>query len=184
MLLDGQTILPAANTMKRFERLMDQPYRNIIILDSHISRVETMIKMGRKNNKRIFLHADLIQGLKNDLPATEFICQNLRPYGVISTRSNVLELAGKRGLKTVQRVFLLDSRSLEIGYRLLEQVKPDMVELLPGVIPGMIREIVSSTGLPVIAGGLIRSRQNVREALDAGAVAISTSNSDLWSIGV
>ncbi|MFT8318722.1 MAG: glycerol-3-phosphate responsive antiterminator [Sporolactobacillus sp.] len=183
MLLEGQMIVPAANTMKNFEKLMNRPYRYIIILDSHISIVETMIRMGKKNNKRIILHADLIQGLKNDLPATEFICQNLRPYGVISTRSNVLEIAGKRGLKTVQRIFLLDSRSLETGYRVLEQVKPDMVELLPGVIPGMIREVVSKTGLPVIAGGLIRTRQNIREALDAGAAAISTSKPDLWEMG-
>ncbi|CAM3149962.1 glycerol-3-phosphate responsive antiterminator [Sporolactobacillus spathodeae] len=181
MLLDGQCVVPAVNNMRSFEKLLQQPFRNLIILDSHLSQIGTMVKMGKEKGKKIFLHADLIQGLKSDLPAAEFICQNLRPYGLISTRSSVLDVAKKRGLKTVQRIFLLDSRSLETGYRLLEQVQPDMVEILPGVIPEMIRQVVNDVRVPVIAGGLIHSEHGVCAALEAGATAISTSNTSLWT---
>ncbi|MCL1630683.1 glycerol-3-phosphate responsive antiterminator [Sporolactobacillus sp. CPB3-1] len=180
MVLEKQKIVPAANNMKNFERLLQQPFKYLIILDSHLSVIKTMVEMGKQANKRIFIHADLIQGLKTDLAGAEFICQQIRPYGVISTRSTVLEVGKKRGLATVQRMFLLDSRSLETGYHLFEQVRPDMVELLPGIIPDLIREVSKKLPVPVIAGGLIRETDDVKTALDSGAAAVSTSKEQLW----
>lgn len=181
MLMDGQKIIPAVNNMKSFEKLLEQPFQNLIILDSHISLIATMVQMGKQRHKHVFVHTDLIQGLKNDLPAADFICQNIRPYGIISTRGNMLEVGKKRGLVTVQRMFLLDSRSMETGYRLLNQAKPDMVELLPGLIPALIKEVISQAHVPVIAGGLIRTEHDARAALNAGASAISSSNMELWN---
>ncbi|MCO7124918.1 glycerol-3-phosphate responsive antiterminator [Sporolactobacillus shoreicorticis] len=179
--LDGQKIVPAANTMKNFERLLNLPFHQIIILDSHLSLISTMVRMGKQANKHLFIHADLIQGLKNDSAAAEFVCQQIRPYGIISTRSTMLEMGKKRGLITVQRMFLLDSRSMETGYRLFEHVKPDMVELLPGIIPDLIREVIEKIRVPVIAGGLIRTVQEAKNALKSGAAAVSTSKTELWN---
>ncbi|MCQ2008729.1 MAG: glycerol-3-phosphate responsive antiterminator [Sporolactobacillus sp.] len=180
MALEGQLVVPAANNMKSFEKLLSLPFRQIIVLDSHISLISTMVRMGKQANKQLFVHADLIQGLKNDLAAAEFVCQQIRPYGIISTRSNMLEMGKKRGLITIQRMFLLDSRSMETGYRLFEHVKPDMVELLPGIIPELIHEVIQKVHVPVIAGGLIRTAQDAQRAFKAGAAAISTSRSELW----
>lgn len=162
--------------------MLTYPFQTVIILDSHLSFVEAMVKMAKHSGKNVFLHADLIQGLKSDLAAAEFICQNLRPKGVISTRGNVLEIAKKRGLKTVQRIFMLDSRSLDTGCRLFEQIHPDVVELLPGIIPSMIEKLKTQLGVPVIAGGLIHTEDEVRQALAAGASAISTSDRKLWQL--
>jgi glycerol uptake operon antiterminator len=180
MILDGQKVIPAANNMKSFERLLSEPCHNLILLDSRLSLISTMVRMGKQNHKQIFVHADLIQGLKNDLAAAEFVCQSIRPYGIISTRGNMLEIGKKRGLVTVQRMFLLDSRSMETGYRLFDQVQPDMVELLPGIIPELIQEISGKVHVPVIAGGLIRTTRDMKKALNAGAAAISTSRTELW----
>ena len=33
---------------------------------------------------------------------------------------------------------------------------------------------------PVIAGGLISDKEDVIEALDAGAISVSTTNQDVW----
>ncbi|BBN99495.1 MULTISPECIES: glycerol-3-phosphate responsive antiterminator [Sporolactobacillus] len=181
-MLDGQKVVPAANSMKNFEALLRSPFTHLIILDSHLSLIGTMVRMGKQAKKKVFIHADLIQGLKNDQAAAEFICQTIRPYGLISTRGTTLEMGKKRGLVTIQRLFLLDSRSLEVGCRLHEQIKPDMVELLPGVVPELIQEVIGRLGSPVIAGGMIRTRQDAEAALSAGASAISTSRKELWDV--
>lgn len=180
-MFDNQRVLPAVNNMKDFERLLDSPGRCIIVLDSHISQIGSMVQMAKKRKKHLFLHADLIQGLKNDVYAAEYICQNIRPRGIISTRSTMLEVAKRRGFITVQRIFLLDSRSVETGYRLMQQLHPDMIEVLPGLIPEMIKQIRNKFGVPVIAGGLIRTENDVRHALGAGASAISTTDKTLWT---
>jgi Glycerol-3-phosphate responsive antiterminator (mRNA-binding) len=182
VLFANKSIVPAVNNMKDFEKSLEGPYDTIVILDSHIAHVGNMVRMAKSNQKHVFLHADLIHGLKNDLYAAEFICQNIRPDGLISTHSDMLNIAKKRGLATVLRFFLLDSRSIETSYHQLAQVKPDMVEVLPGLIDDMIREIGDRTGIPVVAGGLIRTEQEIRNAFAAGAVAVSTSDRKLWNV--
>jgi glycerol uptake operon antiterminator len=126
------------------------------------------------------LYVDLVQGLQNDEYAVEFLQQMVKPAGLISTRMPVVSKAKKKSMLAVQRIFLLDMHALKTGYRLLETNQPDFVEVLPGVMPHMIREIVQRTQVPVLAGGLIRTLDDVKQALSAGAVAVTTSNEQLW----
>ena len=56
------------------------------------------------------------------------------------------------------------------------------MEILPGIIPTIIREITEKTDIPLIAGGLIRSKQDVIQALQAGAIAVSTSCQEVWKM--
>jgi glycerol uptake operon antiterminator len=183
MLFQNGSVLPAVNNVKNFEKLLNEPVSCIIILDSHLTQIGAMVRMARRHRKHVILHADLIKGLKNDEYAAEYICQSIRPHGVISTRRSVLEIAGKRGIMTILRIFLLDSRSIETSCGLLDKIHPDLIEVLPGVLPDWIAEIHRKTRLPVIAGGLIRTEREVKNAFHAGAAAVSTSNRALWKIG-
>jgi glycerol uptake operon antiterminator len=76
----------------------------------------------------------------------------------------------------------LDSTALKKSYELMKKVKPDYIELLPGIVPTLIQEVKAETGIPVLAGGLIRTAEEVHNALEAGASAVTTSNRELWSI--
>lgn len=177
---NGQRVLPAIRQMKDFERLLDGPNQYLILLDSHVAQLESINNMVRRKDKRLLLHADLIHGLKSDEYAMEFLCQKIKPFGIISTRSNTLSIAKKRGLLTVQRLFLLDSMALETGYRQLEKIHPDFIEVLPGILPSMIKELRNQFNTPIIAGGLIRKNEDVDRAIEAGATAVTTSLSLLW----
>lgn len=81
----------------------------------------------------------------------------------------------------IQRIFLLDSHALNTSYRLIQSFQPDYIEVLPGIIPHIIREISDNTNVPILAGGLIRTVEEAREALQAGAVAITTSEQKIWN---
>lgn len=50
-------------------------------------------------------HVDLIHGIRSDEYATEFICQEYNPYGLISTKSNVILKAKQKGVIAIQRIF-------------------------------------------------------------------------------
>ncbi|GMA61248.1 hypothetical protein GCM10025859_16880 [Alicyclobacillus fastidiosus] len=133
--------------------------------------------------KKLLLHADLIQGLKHDEAAAQFLCQMVRPAGLISTHSTVIATAKKNRVLGIQRVFLIDSHSLETSYRVLASSKPDYIEVLPGVLPDVIREVKHGTKLPILAGGFIRTPEEIRSILESGATAVTTSHRDLWSFG-
>ncbi|MEB1807517.1 MAG: glycerol-3-phosphate responsive antiterminator [Bacillaceae bacterium] len=177
---NGQKILPAARDIKQLEKLLESQFTYIILLNSHIGQLRSLTRLAKSKNKQLLLHADLVQGLKNDEYAAQFLCQDIRPAGLISTRKSVVLSAKKSGLIAIQRLFLLDSIALETSYKLLEITKPDFIEVLPGVMPHIITEVFEETKIPIIAGGLIRKKEEVDDAVKAGSVAVTTSREFLW----
>lgn len=177
---NGERILPVIRNMKNFEVALRSEFQYIILLDSHISQLKGVSDYVKKANKQLIIHIDLVQGLKNDEYATQFLIQDIKPSGLISTRAEVIATAKKKGLLTIQRLFLLDSNALDKNYKYIEKTKPDYIEVIPGVIPHMIKEVFEKTRIPILAGGLIRTKTEVENALKAGVIAITTSNPDLW----
>jgi glycerol uptake operon antiterminator len=176
----GQKILPAVREMKDLEKAMESKFNYIVLLDSHIGQLRGVMKLAKSYNKKILLHADLIQGLSHDEYAAQFLCQEIKPAGLISTRTSVVVTAKKKGLLAIQRLFLLDSIALNTSYKLLKKSQPDYIEVLPGVMPHIISEVKEQLQISIFAGGLIRSVENVEHALSSGAEAVTTSRKELW----
>ena len=63
-----------------------------------------------------------------------------------------------------------------------KQIHMDVLEILPGVMPRVIKKLVQSFSIPVIASGLIMEKEDVIEGLKAGAMAISTTNIKVWEM--
>ena len=175
-----QQILPASTTMKEFESFLKSKYEIGIFTEIHIAQLKNINRMARKHGKKMIYHVDMVQGIKSDEYATEFICQEFRPYGLISTKSSVILKAKQKGVFAIQRMFLIDTHALEKSYKLIGKNKPDYIEVLPGAMPWMIKEVKETLNIPVLAGGLIRTKDDVQRALKAGATAITTSKRELW----
>ncbi|WP_017186515.1 glycerol-3-phosphate responsive antiterminator [Alkalibacillus haloalkaliphilus] len=186
-MLHNQRILPAVKQMKDYDKLLESDTEVIVLLETRISSLKSMVKYAKRANKKVIVHADLIQGLKTDNYGMEYLGQDVKPDGIISTRTNVIQLAKKYKLTAIQRMFLIDSQAIEHNLNLVEKTKPDFVEVLPGVIPHVISNIKSTLdehNIKIIAGGLIRTQQDVDEAIQAGATAISTSLRELWDFNL
>ncbi|KHF36011.1 Glycerol-3-phosphate responsive antiterminator [Paenibacillus sp. P1XP2] len=85
MTFTNQRILPAARKVKDLEKLMKLSYEHIVILDTHISQISSIVQLAKSHGKKPLLHADLIEGLKNDEYAAEYLCQVVKPAGIVST---------------------------------------------------------------------------------------------------
>lgn len=175
-----QKILPASTSLKDFEKFLASNYEIGIFLDVHIAQLKNIAALAKQHDKKMIYHVDLIQGLKNDEYGTEFICQEYKPLGLISTKSGVILKAKQKGVLAIQRMFLLDSFALEKTYNIIQRTKPDYVEVLPGLMPSMIKEVKDRTQAKIIAGGLIRTIEETQNILNAGAEAITTSKKDIW----
>src|SRR5699024_12732901 len=101
---------------------------------------------------------------------------------MLFSRGNVVSLTCIHNELAIQRMFLCESLVLENNVKLVERCKSDCIEVLPGLMPRMIKKIQLTTEMPVIAGGLIVRETDMEAAFQAGAVAISTSNTDLWHV--
>lgn len=180
MSYDIQKIFPAARTIKEFEMLLESDYECLIMLDIHLSQLRYIGDLAKEHGKKLFIHIDLIQGLQADKNGVEFAYGECKPYGILSTKPNVITAAKQKGMVTIQRIFLIDSHSFRKSCALIAKTKPDYIELLPGISAKLIKQFKKVFQIPVLAGGFIDTMEEVDEALAAGAMAITTSRKELW----
>ncbi|GAB1613048.1 glycerol-3-phosphate responsive antiterminator [Mammaliicoccus lentus] len=176
----NEHLLPAIRSMKDMEKFFKLDYKRCVLLDTHIGHLQGILNQMKKNDKEVMLHIDLIKGLSNDEAAVEYIIQQFRPHGVISTKTKVIRRAKKLNTLTTLRVFILDSTALSRSIELIKQADPDFVEVLPGVAAKVIKEISEKTGKSIIAGGLINTEEEIQLAIESGAKYITTSDTEIW----
>ena len=155
----------------------------LFILGGTIFDLSHIVEQAKRYKKLVLVDIDLIKGIGKDAPGIQFLAHESQVDGIITTRSNLIQSAQKENLVSIQRIFVLDSASLEGGLSVIEKSKPDAVEVLPGLIlPKIMKGIREKTSIPVIAGGLITQEEEVREILASGAIGISTSLPRLFSV--
>lgn len=132
----------------------------------------------------VLLHIDLINGLSNDESGLRYVAGLERVDGIVTVRHHLAPVARKLNLMSVVRLFLQDGRAVERGLGVVEKSHPDAVELLPGVAYLEVADRFKGLGIPVIAGGLIRTREIVDRIHAAGCRSVSTTNVKLWEMNL
>ncbi|MBQ2866630.1 MAG: glycerol-3-phosphate responsive antiterminator [Clostridia bacterium] len=157
---------------------LSSPAEVIFALDENIRTATQTVELAHNADKLIFIHADLTRGIGKDKCGIEYLA-SIGADGVISTHANLLRYAKEYGLVTVQRYFAVDSQGLLSIREMINSARPDLVEIMPGVVDKVIRHFASDR-TPIIAAGLIETKAEVQAALSAGALAVSTGRSELW----
>ena len=136
----------------------------------------------KEHGKIAIVHADLISGLSSKDVVVDFIHQNTRADGIISTKAPLVKRAMELGMIAGQRTFLIDSIALETTKKQLAVLRPDFMEIMPGVMPKILKVIRTYTDIPLVAGGLISDKKDIIAAFDAGVDAVSTTKEELWGL--
>ena len=178
--LEVRPVIAAVRDPKDLEAAIRSRAAAVFLLGGSLMTLPGSVERAKASGKYVFVHLDLCDGLGKDAAAVDFCAQAIRPDGIISTRAPLIRRAAERGLSTVQRMFLMDSQSLINGVRLIKNSECDMVEVLPGLAPKAISFMRCELTIPVIAGGMVTTAQEVNQALQAGAAAVSTSCPELW----
>lgn len=184
--IESNPIIAAVKDDEGLEVALTEDIEIIFVLYGDICSIPTIVDKIKKAGKVAMVHVDLITGLNNSKDVClDFIKNNTRADGIITTKSNLIAHAKELELNTVLRYFILDSLALQNIEKQARSpgIKPDIIEFLPGIVlPKMIKRINKVSRVPIIAGGLIADKEDVMNALDAGALAISTTNRDVWEL--
>lgn len=175
-------VIAAAKEENGLTRALNSDCRVVFLLFGSMVTLEALVCRIHQAGKLCLVHMDLIDGFSNREAAVDGLVQICHPDGIISTRIPLVRRAQQLGLVGVLRAFLLDSLSIAALLQQLEAARPDYIEVLPGILPSVILEIAGKTPIPLIAGGLIRSKQDVIQALQAGVAAVSTSSPQVWKL--
>ncbi len=160
---------------------MESRAQVLFLLYGDLMHIGPIVSQVHQAGKVVFVHLDLIDGLSSSPVAVDFILDT-GADGILTTKPSLIRRAKALGLLAVQRFFLLDSMALENISRHLKQDAPDLIEVLPGLMPQVIGQLARRAHCPVITGGLITDKDAVIAALSAGAVAVSSTDSQVWSM--
>lgn len=174
-------IIAAVKDIDKIDEAIESQCKIIFLLCGNIFNLKNVVEKVKKKDKLIFIHIDLLEGFSKDIVALDYIHQNIKPDGIITTKSPLIKHAKDIGLLAIQRLFILDSLSLMSGISLIKNTRPDAVEIMPGIIPRVIETIYNKTKIPIITGGLIMNKDDVIQSLKAGAIGVSSTKVDIWS---
>jgi glycerol uptake operon antiterminator len=153
---------------------------NIFILNGDIFNITKMVDTVKESGKNVFIHIDFLEGIGRDNRAIDYIAEIIKPCGIISTKSQSIKYAKGKGVFTIQRFFLVDSLSYDTTVKTANMVQPDIVEIMPAVMPGVMGRICRDLSIPAIAGGLIETLEDIELVLSSGPIAVSTGKKALW----
>ncbi|CAH1056655.1 glycerol-3-phosphate responsive antiterminator [Paenibacillus pseudetheri] len=176
------TVIAAVKTELDMVRAERMGVHNVFLVRSSLSELKVYSKQAEKSGMRLFVYFDMIRGLSQDKEAVQFLLNEVAVCGIVSNKAHVVKEAKRLGVFGILTMFLLDSYSLELSGKVINDLQPDAINIAPGNLPKNVRELSEQYDVPIIASGLITLPEEVGKLYEAGACAVSTSQSELWSI--
>lgn len=179
-IMEACPIVAAVKDMDGLNHCFDSESQIIFVLFGDVLNIANIVELIKSHGKIAMVHIDLINGLNGKEVAVDYIKHYTKADGIISTKHSLIKRAKELGMYTVMRFFVIDSMALFNIKKQTDAIKPDYIEILPGVMPKIIKRILKTTNVKVIAGGLIEDKEDVMASLSAGAISISTTNQKIW----
>lgn len=175
-------IIAAVRDIRRIDKAIESPCEVIFLLKGNICNIEENVHRIKAAGKSAYVHVDLMEGFSKDLYALKHIKEKVQPDGIITTKSSLIKIAKELDIFAIQRLFIIDNLSLDTGIHSINGVRPNAVEIMPGIMPKITKKLKDEVRVPIITGGLITDKEDVIQSLKAGAMAISTSKEDMWNL--
>ncbi|WP_105615423.1 glycerol-3-phosphate responsive antiterminator [Vallitalea okinawensis] len=181
-LLEDNPIIGGVKDNKGLDEVLRSDCNVVFVLYGNILTISDIIDKVKNSGKLAFVHVDLLEGTSHKDVVIEYIKEKTKADGIISTKAHMIQVAREYGLFTVHRFFLVDSMSFYSLEKQISHSKPDCIEIMPGCMPKVLGWVVDLVDVPIIAGGLVCAKDDVVNALKAGATAISTTNMGVWKV--
>ena len=172
-------IIAAVRNRAEMKEALDSNVSKIFLLKTDINELGQVVDEVHSCGKKLYVHMDFADGVGKDSSGCAYL-KMLGVDGIISTRANIIKSARDNGMVTVQRVFIVDSHSIDTAVDTMQKNLPDMIELMPGIATKAISFFRNRVSIPIIAGGLIETFDEVQLAYESGASAVSTGKVELW----
>lgn len=160
--------------------VLHAPSPVVFVLFGSVMTIHTIVATLKKAGKTVFVDVDLLDGFSAKPITVDFVKTHTDADGILSSKAVMIKAAKAAGLFAIHRLFLIDSFSYNNASKQISLSGPDAIMILPGCMPRVIRWLRAETDLPLVAGGLVCDKEDVVAALGAGALAIASSNRDVW----
>nr|WP_019640155.1 glycerol-3-phosphate responsive antiterminator [Paenibacillus fonticola] len=173
-------IIASITKPEQIEAAVQSQVQRVILMTGDILQMADIMERLQKTDKQVYVHLEMVGGLGRDHSAVHYLAKKFGADGIVSTKSNAIAAARQAGIRSIQRIFAIDTAAVDTAIKVIEQAKPDEVELMPGLMPRIIRELKTVLHRPLIVGGLIRHQAEIESALQHGADFVSVGDMRFW----
>lgn len=178
--LENSPIIAAIKDDEGLEKCKTGDSQVVFILYGDLCSIADIVNEVKAAGKLAMVHLDLIAGLSPKEIAVDFIKKYTKADGIITTRPALIRRARELSLCTILRLFVIDSMAYANIEPQIRAARPDLIEVLPALMPKVVAKICRMTSTPVIAGGLVSDKEDILELLQAGVLCVSSTNPDIW----
>ena len=180
-LLEENPVIAAVKNKEQLDLALDSEAQIIFVLFGDVMSIKEISESIECKKKIGIIHIDLVEGFTNKEIVIKYLKEQTKFNGIISTKPQVIKSAKKYDLIAIQRVFIFDTLSLNsVKNHMISEC--DALEVLPGIIPKVLGMISRESTKPVVAGGLIETKEEVMQALSSGATCVSTTKKEIWDM--
>lgn len=181
-MLADNPIIASVKDDQGLESVLTCDCKIVFTLYGNILNIGEIVQKIKDSGKIVFIDIDFLDGFSRDDIAIQYLKKKTKADGIMSSKASMLKSAKNHGFLTIHRFFLIDSFAFHNLDRQIGISQPDCIEILPGCMPKVISWVIEKIDIPLIAGGLVCEKDDVVAALKAGAVAISSTNTEVWSM--
>lgn len=175
-------IIAAAQNEDTLEAALKSQCEVVNILYGDICNIAAIVDKVTSAGKIPIVHIDLINGLASKEICVDFLHKYTDAVGIISTKPHLIKRANELDMISIQRFFMIDRITYHNVKKHVKETSPDIVEVMPAGLTRMIEYVKEEIkDRPLIAGGLVLDKKDAMGALAAGAIAVSTTNTDVWN---
>lgn len=176
-------VIPSVRINKNIAYALSLDNEYVLLSEAHIGNLGPMVSKCHKNGKKVIVNAELIGGLNLDKTGINMLKKMYKVDGVISANTPKANMMKDIGLFTIQRVTLMDSKSLDTSLKLISTSKCDAIEIRPYLYGLKFSdEIKKARNVPIFLGGFIDEINMALKARERGFAGITTSCMSLWDI--
>ena len=176
-------VIPCTSNLENYANEDYKSSKVILLYDFSIFDLKKFKNTAPEFKKFTIFSLETMSGIANDDEGVKFLRDFLGIQAIESSSPRALSSAKKIGMITIQTIFTFDSKSIIKAAKLMNEIKPDFIDIRPGISLLKLKNILSSIEkYNIICSGLISSKEEVRLLVENGAAAVTTSKKELWGL--
>ncbi len=179
--LQENPIILSINDHESLEMAIESTSKVVMTMYGDVVNIIEIIDQLRAAGKIVFVNIDLIYGFSPKTSVIDFIEKFTSAEIIVSQKAILLKYAKERGFITMHRFFVVDSHAYRGIGRQLKISHPDLVNIAPAWSQP-VEWAIQQYGVKVVASGLITTEKTVNDNLKAGAIAVATTNKEVWKL--
>ena len=86
-----KNIIAAVKDEESLQKALNSKVEVIFVLSGDICKITDVVNRCHKANKKVYLHIEMIEGFGKDEAAVRYIATNIKPDGIITTKSSLIK---------------------------------------------------------------------------------------------